>query len=167
MCTSSHPFKALLALSALGGAPVPALSDRAAEVSSVDLEKFKQMLMISPLSLRPDYSAPSLSPGVPSGFIAGWGDYFIFGNGSTPGARPDVDGGLSVGFGVGDAAKALELDLIITSINNFGQRGGFDAKLGLEGAKEATLLREVFVVVGSMENPPSNPSAVASAGDKG
>ena len=78
-----------------------------------------------------------------------------------------MDGGLSVGFGVGDAAKALELDLIITSINNFGQRGGFDAKLGLEGAKEATLLREVFVVVGSMENPPSNPSAVASAGDKG
>ena len=132
MRTSSRPFKALLALSALGGALVAAPPGLAAEVSPTELEKLKKELLLPPLSLGPDYSAPSLSPGVPSAFIAGWGDYFISANGSTPGARPDVDGGLSVGFGVGDAAKAvaLEVDLNITSFKNFGQTGGFDAKLG-------------------------------------
>ena len=130
--SSPRPFKALLALSALGGALVVAPPAQAAEASSVDLEKLKQELLIPPLSLGPDYSAPSLSPGVPSAFIAGWGDYFLAVNGSTPGARPDVDGGLSVGFGVGDAAKAvaLELDINVNSFKNFAQTGTFDAKLG-------------------------------------
>jgi len=36
-----------------------------------------------------------------------------------------------------------------------------------EAAKEATLRREGFAVVGSMENPPTNPEAVAAARNGG
>ena len=36
-----------------------------------------------------------------------------------------------------------------------------------EARKEATLKREGFVVVGSMENPPTNPQAINTAGGKG
>ena len=110
----------------------PSPSKSASVAAPVDVEQLRRELLIAPVVVGASYSAPSLSPGVPSAFIAGWGDYFISASGSTPGARPDVDGGLSVGFGLGDAAKAvaLELDLNITSFKNFGQTGGFDAKLG-------------------------------------
>ncbi len=115
---------AAIALGLLAGAPVAA--------QPTNTEKLRQELLIPPVRIGPQYSAPSLQPGVPSAFIANWGDYFISVSGATEGRQRDnVDGSVNLGVGIGDAVKAvaLELDLNIASINNFGANGTFDAKL--------------------------------------
>lgn len=76
----------------------------------------------------PPWPSPSLSPGVPSAFIANWGDVFVSAAAATSGAiRDNADGSWVAGFGVGDAAKAVALELSAGcgSINNFCSNGGF------------------------------------------
>jgi len=124
-----NTFKRILPSSLLALAALP-LAAGAAE--PVDSERLRRELLIPPVRIGAEYSAPSLQPGVPSAFIANWGDYFIGVSGATEGRlRDNVDGSVNMGVGLGDAYKAvaLELDLNIASINNFGANGTFDAKL--------------------------------------
>lgn len=111
-----------------------AQANRAAPAAeAVDPEQLRRELLLQPVAVGPEYSAPSLSPGVPSAFIAGWGDYFVGVSGATRGrVRDQVDGSLGIGIGIGDMAEAvaLELSLNIASLNRFGSNGTFDAKLG-------------------------------------
>jgi hypothetical protein len=112
----------LLALAALP------LAAGAAE--PVDSERLRRELLIPPVRIGAEYSAPSLQPGVPSAFIANWGDYFIGVSGANR-QSDNLDGSINMGVGLGDAYKAvaLELDLNIASIKDFGANGTFDAKL--------------------------------------
>lgn len=115
-----------------GRSAEPPPSKSASVAAPLDVEQLRRELLIPPVVVAASYSAPSLSPGVPSAFIAGWGDYFVGVSGATEGRlRDNVDGSLNFGVGLGDAAKAvaLELGLNIASINNFGANGTFDAKL--------------------------------------
>ncbi|MEO1068444.1 MAG: hypothetical protein AAFW95_04905, partial [Cyanobacteria bacterium J06638_6] len=75
---------------------------------------------------------PSPNAGIPSGFGANWGDVFI--SASLSGAdriRPEADGSLSAGFGLGDSRRAVgvELGYNLLSVRQFGDNGGFDAKV--------------------------------------
>lgn len=135
-------------------------------------ERLRQQLLIPPVRIGADYTAPSLQPGVPSAFIANWGDYFIGVSGATRGRlRDNVDGSINMGVGLGDAVKALalELDLNIASINNFGSNGTFDAKVArvLENRSDFRLGASVGVVNiaewGNETKANANPYGVATA----
>lgn len=83
---------------------------------------------IEGLTRRPlSWPAPSLNPGVPSAFIAQWGDVFLSASVGTPGnLRPDVDGSWVGGFGLGDPQRfvAIELSGGCGSIKSFCGNGG-------------------------------------------
>jgi hypothetical protein len=83
---------------------------------------------IQGLTRRPvTWPAPSLNPGVPSAFIAKWGDVFLSASVGTSGnLRPDVDGAWVGGFGLGDPQSlvAIELSGGCGSIKRFCGNGG-------------------------------------------
>ncbi len=113
----------------LGQAPAPAAASPDA------IRQLRERLRIQPIVKRErPWPSPSLSPGVPSAFVASWGDVFIGGSAATPGNQRDgvVDGSWSAGFGVGDAAKAVALEVSggCGSIKNFCANGSFTARLG-------------------------------------
>jgi len=98
-------------------------------------EQLRRELLIPPLVRREKpWPAPSLSPGVPSGFIAKWGDAFVGVSAATAGKQRDgqVDGSWVAGFGLGDPSKlaAVELSGGCGSTNNFCANGGIDVKIG-------------------------------------
>ena len=90
---------------------------------------------ISPIAstaVRPAWPSPSLNPGIPSGFIANWGDVFVSGSAATAGAiRGNVDGSWVAGLGFGDAAKAVALEVAggCGSVKNFCSNGGSSARI--------------------------------------
>lgn len=113
----------------LSQAPAPAASSPDA------IRQLRERLRIQPIVKRErPWPSPSLSPGVPSAFVAGWGDVFISASAATPGNQRDgvVDGSWSAGFGVGDAAKAVALEVSggCGSIKDFCANGSFTARLG-------------------------------------
>jgi S-layer homology domain len=98
---------------------------------------FINNLKIEPLATLANADQPSSganSPGLtfatPSAFGAGFGDVFIGGSASTAGRlRPDVDGSLSAGFGLGSSnTLGLEVSYNMGSIKTFGANGSFDLK---------------------------------------
>jgi hypothetical protein len=70
---------------------------------------------------------------VPSAFIANWGDVFIGASAATPGKARDgvVDGSWNAGVGLGDASKAVALELSggCGSIKNFCANGSFSGRV--------------------------------------
>lgn len=73
------------------------------------------------------WPAPSLNPGVPTAFIAKWGDVFLSASAGTPGnLRPDADGSWVAGFGLGDPQRfvAIEISGGCGSIKTFCGNGG-------------------------------------------
>jgi len=94
------------------------------------LEQLRQELKISPkVILSKQTYSPSLSAGIPSAFGASWGDTFIGFSGATAGKeRNNVDGSITLGFGLGDSYKLAGLTFAynIGSIRNFGSNGTFD-----------------------------------------
>jgi hypothetical protein len=94
------------------------------------LEELRQELKISPkVILSKQTYSPSLSAGIPSAFGASWGDTFIGFSGATAGKeRNNVDGSITLGFGLGDSYKLAGLTFAynIGSIRNFGSNGTFD-----------------------------------------
>ena len=85
--------------------------------------------------VRPDYLIrPSLSGGVPTGFVGGWGDYFLSGSAGTPGnlRGGSVDASFNLGFGVGDPERlvGVELYMGIGSFKDFNANGSFGASVG-------------------------------------
>lgn len=84
---------------------------------------------------RPPYLIrPSLSGGVPTGFVGGWGDYFLSGSAGTAGnlRGGSPDGSLNLGFGLGDPERFLGAELFwgIGSIKNLNSNGAFGATIG-------------------------------------
>lgn len=74
------------------------------------------------------FNAPYIGGGMPAGYSAGWGDYYVSLGGATAGKfRDNIDGSAAIGFGVGDIYKtlALEIDWGIGSIKNLNANGWF------------------------------------------
>ena len=94
------------------------------------IEELRQELKINPkVILSKQTYSPSLSAGIPSAFGASWGDTFIGFSGATAGKeRNNVDGSITLGFGLGDSYKLAGLTFAynIGSIRNFGSNGTFD-----------------------------------------
>ena len=114
----------------------PAISQVAPSAPStqeVDPDLSKN-LKIEPLVTSVTSSTVANSPGLtfatPSAFGASFGDAFIGASGSTAGrARPDVDGSLSAGFGLGSSnTLGLEVSYNMGSFKNLGTNGSFDLK---------------------------------------
>ena len=78
--------------------------------------------------------SPSLGGGLPTGYVGGWGDYYIAGSAATPGNTREgvVDGSLNLGFSLGDPERLLGLDLNwgIGSIQNFNANGSVAVAAG-------------------------------------
>jgi len=98
----------------------------------------REDLRIEPLATDPvptvRYS-PSPNAGIPSAFGAAWGD--VFASATVTGAdrlRNEVDGSISAGFGVGNPATAVGVELAynLLSLRNFAENGSFDAKIHRE-----------------------------------
>ena len=53
--------------------------------------------------IRPSYLIrPSLAGGLPTGYVGGWGDYFLSASAGTAGnLRPDLDASFNLGFALG------------------------------------------------------------------
>lgn len=101
-------------------------------------DELRQELQVEPLmtTVTPTVAyPPSPSAGIPSGFGASWGDFFV--SATAAGAdrlRNQVDGSLSLGFGLGDprTAVGVEFSYNLLSIRRFAQNGSFDVKVHRE-----------------------------------
>lgn len=105
--------------------------------------RLRESLRIPPLvARRQSWPPPSLSPGVPSSFIAQWGDVFISASAATAGQQRNgtIDGAWSAGFGLGDAAAAVAMEVSggCGSVNNFCANGSFDVKVSRLLINQAT-----------------------------
>lgn len=81
----------------------------------------------------PVWPSPSLNPGVPSAFIANWGDVYAVATAATAGEQRGVaDGSWTAGFGLGDSVRAVGLEVNggCGSVKNFCGNGGFGLRLG-------------------------------------
>ncbi|WP_442947018.1 hypothetical protein [Nostoc sp. UHCC 0870] len=105
-----------------------------------DTNQLRQELLIEPIiRVRKTFKAtPGSSAGTPSAYGASFGQAYIGGGLSFPldEDKDNVDGSLSVGFGLGDAVKSvgLEVNANITSVGggndfDFGDSGGVGFKL--------------------------------------
>lgn len=112
-----------------------ALPPAAAAPSPEEVRRLRQQLPIAALVKRPTpWPSPSLSPGIPSAFVAGWGDVFLGVSGATPGKQRDgvVDGSFTAGFGLGSSAKTVGLEFSggCGSVKNTCANGSFTARIG-------------------------------------
>lgn len=77
---------------------------------------------------------PSLGGGVPTGYVGGWGDYYIAGSAATPGKLRNgvVDASINMGFGLGDPVRTLGLEVNwgIGSIKNLNANGSVSFAAG-------------------------------------
>jgi len=89
---------------------------------------------IAPLTKRiPPWPTPSLSPGVPSAFLASWGDVFAIASiGSRGKKRDHADGSFAAGFGLGNSVKSVALEVTggCGSVDEFCSNGGLGLRLG-------------------------------------
>jgi hypothetical protein len=84
-------------------------------------------------SISPVWPSPSLNPGVPSAFIANWGDIYAIATAATAGEQRGVaDGSWTAGFGLGDSVRAVGLEINggCGSVKSFCSNGGFGLRLG-------------------------------------
>ena len=85
--------------------------------------------------IQPPYLIrPSLGGGVPTGYVGGWGDYYIAGSAGTPGKQRggSPDGSINLGFGLGDPVRSLGLEVNwgIGSIKNLNANGSVGLAAG-------------------------------------
>ena len=97
-------------------------------------DQLRQELRVTPIfeMIQRRVYSPSASAGIPTAFGANWGDMFISLSGSSSdNVRPEVDGGTSLGFGLGNSRETLGLEVIYNnlSIRSFAQNGSVDAKV--------------------------------------
>lgn len=89
---------------------------------------------VAAASIRPAYLIrPSLGGGVPTGFVGGWGDYFLSASAGTSGnLRPDADASFNMGFALGDPERLVGVDVYlgIGSFKDFNANGSFGASVG-------------------------------------
>ncbi len=107
-----------------------------ADGDTSDVNKIRQDLLVEPLiKIKVPKSKPTYSPGLsfaaPSAFGANMGDAFIGASAATAGTnRDDINGSMSLGFGLGNSQKLVGLELAFNngSIKDFGSNGTFDLK---------------------------------------
>ena len=125
-------------LISVGADPPPSrllpATEAAEAASAVVQPRDGQQLAVAPTP-RPYRLRPSLGGGKPTGYVGGWGDYFISGTAGTPGRLREnnqPDGSVNAGFAIGDPVKAIGVDLYwgTGSINNFNANGGFGISAG-------------------------------------
>ncbi len=129
-------------------------------------EALREDLRIDPLTTAADPASiyiPSSSAGIPSGFGAEWGDFFI--SATLAGAdrlRPEADGSLYMGLGLGDAQSLVGLEIAynLLSIRDFASNGSFDAKVHREFYSDDTL--QVNAAVGVTSAFPYGSNAVGT-----
>jgi hypothetical protein len=139
-----------------------------APTEPLDPAQLRDSLRIEPLvvpSVVPSYS-PSPNAGIPSGFGAAWGDVFI--GATLSGAdreRPEGDGSLSMGFGLGDAQQTVGVELAynVLSIRNFASNGSFDAKVHRQIYRSPTTLVAAAVGLNRFAAYGSNAAPTASS----
>ncbi|AFZ59758.1 hypothetical protein H6G54_05440 [Anabaena cylindrica FACHB-243] len=87
--------------------------------------ELRQQLLIEPIvgstGKRRLTAAPSSSAGTPTAYGASFGQAFIGGGAFFPLEDGDVDGSLSLGFGLGDAVKSVGLEVATNIISVGGQ----------------------------------------------
>ncbi len=97
---------------------------------------------IPPLvAIKRPWPSPNLNPGVPSAFIANWGDVYITGVAATAGEqRSAADGSWVGGFGLGDATKAVAIEVNggCGSFKQFCSNGGLGFRIGRVLIKKPT-----------------------------
>lgn len=112
----------------------PELLSQAGAAATSAKPPSRKDLLIPPLIKREKpWPSPSLSPGVPSAFVANWGDVFVGVSGATAGkARSDVDASFNAGVGLGDSAKTVGIELSggCGSFKKFCTNGSFTARIG-------------------------------------
>lgn len=87
------------------------------------------------LLLEP-YSPPNLGGGLPTAYVANWGDFYLLASAGFGGDRDvsdgDFDAAFSTGVGFGDDQQlvAVELRWNIASFKNFNSNGSFDVAVG-------------------------------------
>jgi hypothetical protein len=109
-----------------------------AQATEAQADQIRQNLRVEPLPepvAVPRSYAPSPNAGIPSAFGAEWGDVFI--SASLAGAdriRPEADGSLSLGLGLGDSRSLVGVELAynILSMRRFAENGSFDVKVHRE-----------------------------------
>lgn len=111
-------------------APAPATS-----LTPDERRKLLERLRIPPIARREKpWPAPALAPGVPSGFVANWGDVFLGLSGATPGNQRDgvVDGSWTAGFGLGSSTESIGVEISggCGSVRNFCANGSFTTRVG-------------------------------------
>jgi len=96
----------------------------AADAQAVAAARIEQPYLLRPL----------LGGGVPTGYVGGWGDYYIAGSAGTPGKTRDgsPDGAINLGFGVGDPLRSIGLEVYwgIGSIKSFNANGSVGMSAG-------------------------------------
>lgn len=82
------------------------------------------------LALPEPYSPPNLGGGLPSAYVANWGDFYITASAGTAGkqrdSEPDGSVGAGIGFGNDQELIAVELNWGIGSVRNFNANGAFN-----------------------------------------
>lgn len=90
---------------------------------------------LAALLLEP-YSPPNLGGGLPSAYVANWGDFYFQASAGIGGGRDlsdgDFDAAFNAGIGFGDQRElvAVELRWNIASFKNFNSNGSFDVAVG-------------------------------------
>ncbi|HSM80175.1 MAG TPA: hypothetical protein VLS96_00740, partial [Nodosilinea sp.] len=148
--------------------PAPVAPDLAqAEAPAADADQRRDQLRVEPLTTPTAVGQtfpPSPNAGIPSAFGASWGDLFI--SASLSGAdrlRPEADGSLSMGFGLGDPQSLVGVELAynLLSIREFGDNGNFDLKVHREVyADEGT---QVAAAVGLNNLLPYGPNTAGTS----
>ncbi len=108
------------------------------------------------VAARGSWTAPGIAIGVPTGFGADYGDAFVaVGFQASTRAVDRPDGGIVVGFGVGDAVDLVGLEIAISGFGTFRSccRGGISPKLHrvLPSTSSIALGVENLVTWGSLE----------------
>jgi hypothetical protein len=128
-------------LVSLGAAPPPARLVPAGDLPAGDLSAPAavpqpapdQQLALAPAP-RPYLIRPSLGGAKPTGYVGGWGDYFISGSAGIPDKLRDgtVDGSINMGLSIGDPVRAIGVDVYwgISSIKTFNDGGSISASAG-------------------------------------
>jgi hypothetical protein len=94
-------------------------------------------LLVAAPTPRPYRLRPTLGGGKPTGYVGGWGDYFIAATAGTRGnidqkLRDYLDGSVNAGFAIGDPVRAIGVEVYwgAGSIKDFNANGGFGFSAG-------------------------------------
>jgi hypothetical protein len=132
-----------------------------AQAASPDIEQLRQQFLIEPIITPGQPSGANASPGssagTPTAYGASGGQAYIGVGGYIPlnnDKNPNVDGSLSVGFGVGDAVKSVGLETSINIISVGGNNDHFDfAESGGVGFKLHKYFQNGTAVAVGWSNP--------------